>query len=92
MNDMMHLAEKQVHALVLSAWDAARAEGLLPDAAVQAAVEKPRDAANGDYTSTFALAAAKAMGMKPRDIAQILLDHLDLEDSWFRSAETAGPG
>ncbi len=59
---------------------------------VRAGVEIPKDAANGDYTTTFALAAAKAMKMRPRDIAEVLLENIDLEGSYFASAEIAGAG
>ena len=45
---------------------------------VRAGVEIPKDPANGDYTTTFALAAAKAMKKSPREIASALLEHLDL--------------
>ena len=48
--------------------------------------------ANGDYTNTFALAASKALRQPPRNIAQILLDSLALEGSYFATAEIAGPG
>ena len=55
-------------------------------------MEIPKDPANGDYTTTFALAAAKAMKMRPRDIAEVLLENIDLEGSYFASAEIAGAG
>lgn len=55
-------------------------------------MEIPKDAANGDFTTTFALAAAKALHKGPRDIAQALLDHMDLTGTYFASAEIAGPG
>ena len=57
-----------------------------------APVEIPKDTANGDFTTTFALAASKALRQPPRNIAQALLDHMDLAGSYFASAEIAGPG
>ena len=57
-----------------------------------APVEIPKDTANGDFTTTFALAASKALRQPPRNIAQALLDHMDLAGSYFTSAEIAGPG
>ena len=62
------------------------------DAAVTPSVEIPKDTANGDFTTTFALAASKALRQPPRNIAQALLDHMDLAGSYFASAEIAGPG
>ena len=52
----------------------------------------PKDTKNGDYATSFALAAAKALGKAPRDIAQALMDHMELEGSYFDKVEMAGPG
>ncbi len=93
MINMIQNAKDQVLALTEKAYQAAAAAGKLPgDVSVRAGVEIPKDPANGDYTTTFALAAAKAMKMRPRDIAEILLENLDLTGSYFASAEIAGAG
>ena len=93
---MIHMIQKakdQVLALTNAAYEAAVAAGKLPaDVAVRANVEIPKDPANGDYTTTFALAAAKAMKKSPREIAGVLLENLNLTDSYFASAEIAGAG
>ena len=90
---MIQQAKDQVLALTHAAYEAAVAAGKLPaDVAVRANVEIPKDPANGDYTTTFALAAAKAMKKSPREIAGVLLENLDLTDSYFASAEIAGAG
>ena len=87
------LPEEQVAALTQAAYEKAAAEGLLPAGAeVRATVEIPKDTANGDYTTTFCLAAAKALKKNPRQVAQILMDHMDLSGSYFTSVEMAGPG
>ncbi len=93
MINMIQNAKDQAAALAMSAYQAAVADGTLPQAEVKTApVEIPKDAANGDFTTTFALAAAKALHKGPRDIAQALLDHMDLTGTYFASAEIAGPG
>ena len=93
MINMIQNAKDQVLALTGKAYEKAAAAGKLPaDVSVRAGVEIPKDPANGDYTTTFALAAAKAMKMRPRDIAEILLENLDLSGSYFASAEIAGTG
>ena len=93
MINMIQKAKDQVLDLTNAAYAAAAREGLLPaGTGVKANVEIPKDVSNGDYTTTFALAAAKAMKKNPREIAGILLDHLDLEGTYFASAEIAGPG
>ena len=91
--NMIQNARLQVLTLTWSAYEKAAAAGLLPEGVtVKPAVEIPKDTANGDYTTTFCLAAAKAMRMNPRQVAQILMDHMELEGSYFTSVEMAGPG
>lgn len=91
--NMIQNAKDQVLDLTVAAYGKAAAQGLLPeDVAVTPSVEIPKDIANGDYTTTFCLAAAKALKKNPRQVAQILMDHMDLAGSYFTSVEMAGPG
>ena len=93
MINMIQNAKDQAAALAMSAYKAAVADGTLPEAEVKTApVEIPKDTANGDFTTTFALAASKALRQPPRNIAQTLLDYMNLEGTYFASAEIAGPG
>jgi len=93
MINMIQNAKDQAAALAMAAYRAAVADGTLPEAEVKTApVEIPKDTANGDFTTTFALAASKALRQPPRNIAQALLDHMDLTGTYFASAEIAGPG
>ena len=93
MINMIQNAKDQAAALAMGAYQAAVADGTLPQAEVRTSpVEIPKDTANGDFTTTFALAASKALRQPPRNIAQALLDHMDLEGTYFASAEIAGPG
>ncbi|MEG1430254.1 MAG: arginine--tRNA ligase [Oscillospiraceae bacterium] len=91
--NMIQLAREQVFALTQSAYEKAAKAGILPaDLTISATVDIPKDTKNGDYASSFAMSAAKAMGKAPRVIAQALLDNLDLTGSFFGKAEIAGPG
>ena len=92
MINMIQNAKDQVLQLTLDALKKANAAGLLPEVDVTPSVEIPKDVSNGDYTTTFCLAAAKKMRMNPRQVAQILMDHIALEGSYFTSVEMAGPG
>lgn len=83
---------EQVEEIVDAALSAAVADGSLPlEEAPAAALERPRDAANGDWASTVALRAAKAAHMKPRDVAEVVVSHLPKND-FIASTEIAGPG
>ena len=93
MSNMIQAAREQVAALTQAAYEKAAAAGALPAGAeVKATIEIPKDAAHGDYASSYAMAGAKALRMAPRAIAQTIVDHLDLEGSYFQKVEIAGPG
>ena len=94
MINMIQAAKDQVAALTQAAYERASAAGTLPAGgeAVKATIEIPKDTSHGDYASSFAMAGAKAMHMAPRAIAQAIVDHLELEGSYFSKAEIAGPG
>ena len=94
MTNMIQTAREQVAALTQAAYQAAAASGALPAGgeAVRATIEIPKDTSHGDYASSFAMAGAKALHMAPRAIAQAIVDHLELEGSYFSKAEIAGPG
>ena len=93
MANLMEKAREQIDALLADACVKAAAEGLFPaDAALKGSVEVPKEARNGDYAANHAMAGAKDLRMPPRRIAEILTDRLALEDSYFASAEIAGPG
>ena len=86
-------AKQQVADLIQSAYEKAAGEGALPTGAqLTGTVEIPKDTKNGDYAASAAMAAAKALHMAPRTIAQTLVDHMDLAGSYFSSVEIAGPG
>lgn len=93
MANMIQLAREQVAQLTQSAYEKAAAQGLLPGGqTIRGTVEVPKDSKNGDFASSFAMAGAKALRQNPRAVAQIILDNLELEGSFFARAEIAGPG
>ena len=92
-HNLIQAAREQVAQLTQQAYERAVAEGGLPGGqTIIGTVEVPKDSKNGDFASSFAMAGAKALKMSPRAIAQAILDHLELTDSYFQRAEIAGPG
>ncbi len=68
------------------------ADGSLPlDTVPESALERPRDEANGDWASTVAMRSAKLAKMAPRDVAQIIVDHIPANDM-IEEVQIAGPG
>ena len=93
MANMIRSAKDQVAGLIRAAYEAAAGEGVLPAGVeLKGSIEIPKDPQNGDYAASAAMAGAKAMKRKPRDIAQALADHMDLTGTIFSSVEIAGPG
>ena len=93
MSNMIQAAREQVAHLTQAAYERAAQQGLLPSGqTIRGSVEVPKDSKNGDFASSFAMAGAKALGKPPREVAQVILDHLDLAGSYFQRAELAGPG
>ncbi len=81
MNVFHELGQAVSSALAAAAGIEARAAG----------VELPRDPSHGDFATNAAMPAARAAGMKPRDLAAALAEHLRM-DGRIASAEVAGPG
>ncbi|MCX7614724.1 MAG: arginine--tRNA ligase [Clostridiales bacterium] len=92
----MQEAAKQIEEIILSAYTKAVECGALPSASFKSVtVETPKDQANGDFSSTFAMQAAKMLKMPPRKIAEELIKHMDktvLDGSFFSLPEVAGAG
>ena len=93
MSNKIQEARAQVAELTQAAYLRAVEAGKLPAGAeVKATIEIPKDTSHGDYASSYAMAGARALHQAPRAIAQTIVDHLDLEGSYFQKVEIAGPG
>lgn len=55
-------------------------------------IEKPRIPEHGDAATNVALAAAKALGKPPRQIAESLVNAIEIDPKFLASIEIAGPG
>lgn len=82
----------RVGALVAEAARAAMQAGALPDVALpDDVVERPRDAANGDYASSLPLRLARSAMMPPLAIAEAIAAHLPAGEV-IQAPEIAPPG
>ncbi|HPT83458.1 MAG TPA: arginine--tRNA ligase [Limnochordia bacterium] len=71
---------------------AAKASGALEVEAVpEIGLEVPREKQHGDFASNIALVMAKAARKPPREVAQIIVEHLP-PGGVIREVEVAGPG
>ncbi len=88
MDHFRYLRDKVIAILDGLAGEGAIPSGLDPS---RVAVEPPREAEHGDVATNAAMVLSKAAGMKPRDLANLIVAKLQELDE-VTSAEAAGPG
>lgn len=55
-------------------------------------IEVPKDKSHGDFATNAAMLLTKQAKMKPRDIAQAIVDSLNQDSKLIEKVEIAGPG
>lgn len=55
-------------------------------------IEIPKDTKNGDYATNIAMVLTKLAKKNPREIAQAIVDHLDVKKANVTKIDIAGPG
>ncbi|WP_447957182.1 arginine--tRNA ligase [Vreelandella sp. EE7] len=84
--------KETITSLLQGAIDALKHQGVLPeDLAPTIKIDPTKDKAHGDYATNLALMLAKPAGMKPRDLAEKLVQALPESDA-IAKTEIAGPG
>ncbi|WP_447928002.1 arginine--tRNA ligase [Vreelandella sp. EE27] len=84
--------KETITSLLQGAIDALKHQGVLPeDLAPTIKIDPTKDKAHGDYATNLALMLAKPAGMKPRDLAEKLVEALPESDA-IAKTEIAGPG
>ena len=93
MPNLIQEAKQQIQSILEKAYEACVENGELPGGTMlNGTVEIPRDISNGDFAANHAMTGAKALHMAPRQIAEKLIARMDLDGTWYSSAESAGPG
>lgn len=93
MTNLVQAATLQLKQLLENAVKAAIENGSLPQAELpDFIIEVPADKTHGDFASNAAMVSARAFHLAPRKIAEIIVQHLSLDGSYFKSCEIAGPG
>lgn len=70
---------------------AAALDSVAPGASADIRLERPREAAHGDFASSLAMQLARALKENPRKIAERLVHELPMSP-WVAKAEVAGAG
>lgn len=79
--------------IVAGALERAREDGTLPlDKAPSIQLEIPKDAGFGDFACNLAMLLARDLKRSPREIAGIVINHMDDPQGMVERSEIAGPG
>ena len=93
MSKYVKVAQEQIIACVTDAINKNISDGTFTEAPIpQFKTEIPADRKNGDYSANAAFMLSKPLRMPPRKIAEEILNKIDLENTYFKSCEVAGPG
>lgn len=91
--DMVKTAQQQLREKILEALGRAVSAGDLPAEPIPGfIIEVPANRQNGDFSSNAAMASARAFKKAPRQIAEAIVSHMDLNGTYFDRCEVAGPG
>lgn len=90
--NLVFAAKEQLAALMQNAYDSAVADGALLAGAPAPTAEIPKDSGFGDFSTAFAMQAARALKRNPREIADIIMQRLDLNGSYFIEPSVLGAG
>ena len=84
--------KSQLQALLDNALQQLQQQQVIPtDWVNKSTLERTRDNSHGDWASNLAMVAAKAAGLKPRDLAQKIVDALP-NNAVISKIDIAGPG
>ena len=85
--------KKYLQQAVLAAAARAHADGALSSNDFsEVTIEEPKFDNQGDFSTNFAMVSAKTQKRAPKQIAQILIDHMQDPQALMEKVETAGPG
>ncbi|MDD4296903.1 MAG: arginine--tRNA ligase [Ruminiclostridium sp.] len=85
--------KEQIEAIIKTAISKAITDGQLPEIDVpQIMTEKPREEAFGDFSTNIAMQMAKQAKKAPKQIAQIIIDRINTDNTFVIRVEIAGPG
>ncbi|NNJ91719.1 MAG: arginine--tRNA ligase, partial [Gammaproteobacteria bacterium] len=84
--------KQQIQQLMQSALDALHQQGIFSEAVdKQPMIERARDASHGDFASNAAMMFSKKAAMKPRDLAEKIIENI-ADTAWLDEVSIAGPG
>ena len=93
MSDVFQNVVNSLKKEILDAIEKAVAKGQLAKAEIpEFVIEVPADKKNGDLATNVAMACARVFRTAPRNIANIIMENLSLENTFIAKVEVAGAG
>lgn len=88
---MMNIVQKQKETLIEEIKQAILKAELVTEVP-EIKIENPKDTKNGDYATNIAMVLTKLAKRNPREIAQAIVDNLDVQKADVSKVDIAGPG
>lgn len=89
----MYVLDRVKEALISEIKTGAEKAGIVPDSQLpDILLEVPKEKAHGDFSTNLALQLTKIAKRNPREIAQLLVDHIDKAKAGVVDINIAGPG
>lgn len=88
---MMNIVQKQKETLIEEIKKAILKTELVTEVP-EIKIENPKDTKNGDYATNIAMVLTKLAKRNPREIAQAIVDNLDVQKADVSKIDIAGPG
>ncbi len=93
MTNVVDNVKNEIKKVVTDAIEKAAASGQLPPVRVNdIIIEKPREKEHGDFSTNIAMQLVREVRKNPRQIAEIIKEHMDIENTYIDRVECAGPG
>lgn len=70
----------------------AKTELVAPEQMPEVIIEKPKEKTHGDYATNIAMQLTRIAKRNPREIAEMIKQHLDLQTAGVERMDIAGPG
>lgn len=91
--NLVKLAKDQIKETIEKAVNSCIEKGIFQlDRLPQIMIEKPREKAHGDFATNIAMELARKLKKNPRELAQNIVDNIDLATTLIEKVEVAGPG
>ena len=92
MTNIVETIKKLIDKTVRDALGKAYRSGELPEIEVEdIVIETPREKEHGDFSTNIAMQGAKSAQKAPRQIAEILIRNMELNNTYIDKVEVAGP-